>query len=296
MRRPSINDWILAARPKTLWAAVAPVVVGTAIAFDRGVVVWTIALVALVTALLIQIVTNFANDYFDYKKGADSGDRIGPVRATQAGLISPKAMKSATAAALCLTCFAEGYLVYRGGWPILLLGILANLSAILYTAGPFALGYLGLGDIFVLVFFGPVAVGGTYYVQALSIDAIPILAGLGPGLLSMAILTVNNLRDIESDRRAGKKTLAVRFGEKFARAQYLFAVVTGSAIPLLLYFGIRGHGHPWSALTIALPLFGLPLLQEVLTTKDGPALNEALASTGKLLLCYSLVFSVGWVL
>ncbi len=289
-----INIWILAARPKTLWAAVGPVMVGTAMAYERGLVAWLAALAALFGSVMIQVGTNFANDYSDWKKGADAHNRLGPTRVTQAGLVKPRTMKLATAVAFSLASIAGIYLVWRAGPPIAIIGALSILSGILYTAGPWPLGYIGLGDIFVLIFFGPVAVGGTYYVQALEMDAVVLMAGLAPGLLATAILTVNNLRDMDGDKAAGKKTLAVRFGRTFARVEYLLAIVVASLIPILLYIQTREHLYSLSA--VAVPVVALPALRKVFTSRDGSALNDVLAATGKLLLLYCLIFSFGWLL
>jgi 1,4-dihydroxy-2-naphthoate octaprenyltransferase len=164
----------------------------------------------------------------------------------------------------------------------------------MYTRGPYPLGYPGLGDIFVLVFFGPVAVGGTYYVQALDINSIVLLAGLSPGLFSVAILTVNNLRDIESDRLAGKKTLAVLFGRTFARTQYFVSIALASVLPILFFLTTQRHFY--SSLTVLVLLAAVPAIKTVLGKTDGPALNNVLSMTGKLLLLYSVIFSVGWLL
>jgi 1,4-dihydroxy-2-naphthoate octaprenyltransferase len=287
-----LSVWFHAARPKTLPAGSAPVIVGTALAFDAGMLHLPSALCALAGSLLIQIGTNLANDYFDHAKGADAPGRLGPVRATQAGLISPRAMLRATAAVFLLACLPGLYIVWRGGWPFIAVGLLSILCGVLYTAGPYPLGYLGLGDLFVLVFFGPVAVGGTYYVQAHALDGGVLLAGLACGLMSVAILTVNNLRDIEQDRFARKMTLAVRFGRTFARAEYATALaVSLFAIPAAL-----GARHPFVLLSMLAALQAAPTLKTVLTTTDGPALNDALASTGRVLLVFSILFSIGWIL
>ena len=294
MARLKLSVWVLAARPKTLWAAVAPVLIGTAMAFEAKAGHWPSALAALVGAVLIQVGTNFANDYFDFKKGADQHERLGPTRMTQAGLIKPHSMRTATIIALSLALLVGIYLVWRGGWPIAIIGLLSILFGIMYTGGPYPLGYHGLGEIFVLVFFGPVAVGGTYYVQALDINSIVLLAGLPPGLFSVAILTVNNLRDIESDRLAGKKTLAVRFGKTFARVQYLLSIVIATLLPVFFY--LTTHRHFFSLLTLLVLLAAVPTIKTVLGKTDGPALNNVLATTGMLLLLYSVIFSVGWLL
>ncbi len=289
-----IGIWIWAARPKTLFAAIAPVIMGTAMAVaSGGFHLWS-ALAALVGAVLIQIGTNYANDYYDYTKGADEGERLGPLRVTQAGLVTPSAMRTATAVVFGAALLLGVYLVYRGGWPIVVIGLFSILFGILYTAGPYPIGYNGLGEIFVLVFFGPVAVGGTYYVQTLSIDWTVIAAGLSPGLFSVAILAVNNLRDIEGDRRAKKRTLAARFGRTFGRTEYLLSVLIGSLIPTVLW--LLADASVWVLMTLAVPLVAIPTFSAVYATTDGPRLNDVLATTGKLLLLFAVLFSVGWIL
>ena len=289
-----MNVWILAARPKTLFAAVAPVLMGTALAHAAGHFHLLSALCALVGAVLIQIGTNFANDYVDYVKGTDTAERLGPLRVTQAGLVSPRTMKRATALVFGLAVLVGCYLVGRGGWPIVVVGLTAILWGYLYTAGPYPLGYHGLGDLFVLVYFGPVAVGGTYYVQALTVTWPVLILGLSPGLFSLAILTVNNLRDIDNDRAAGKKTLAVRFGRTATCLQYVLAVVLGSSIPLFVFLAERRF--PWSLLSLIVPVAAIPALRTVFTSREGPVLNNVLATTGKLLLLFTVLYSVGVLL
>ena len=286
--------WVSAARPKTLWAAVAPVLIGTAMAYEANSGHWPSALAALLGAVLIQIGTNFANDYFDFKKGADQYERLGPTRATQAGLVTPRTMKAAAVVTFSLAILVGIYLVWRGGWPIIVIGLLSIFFGVLYTAGPYPLGYYGLGDVFVLIFFGPVAVGGTYYVQALSINEMVLLAGLSPGLFSVAILTVNNLRDIRSDSLAGKNTLAVRFGQTFARMEYLLSVLIASFLPVIFY--IATQKHHYAIATVLVPIAAIPSIRSVFGKAEGRALNNVLAATGKLLLLYSVVFSIGWQL
>ncbi len=294
MQTSKIKIWIAASRPKTLWAAFSPVIIGTAMAYGEGKVHWLSAVLAAVGAILIQIGTNFSNDYYDYFRGADKKERLGPVRVTQAGLVKPETMKRATILVFSLA-FASGiYLIYRGGWPVLIIGLLSILFGILYTAGPYPLGYNGLGDIFVLIFFGLVAVGGTYYVQALEINSLVLLAGLSPGLFSTAILTVNNLRDITSDKKAGKKTLAVRFGEDFARLEYLFSVLIACLIPILLFFITDSHLYALAASLVFLA--AIPPIRTIYEQKPGKIFNQVLATTGRLLLLYSLLFSIGWIL
>jgi 1,4-dihydroxy-2-naphthoate octaprenyltransferase len=286
--------WYLAARPKTLWAAVAPVIIGVSLAFHDGLAHWPSALAALIGSLLIQIGANFSNDYFDFVKGADTAERIGPTRLTQAGLISPRQMKRGFILVFTLAFICGLYLIWRGGLPVLLLGLLSILFAILYTGGPFPLGYLGLGDLLVLIFFGPVAVGGTYYVQTLRLNYIVILASLSPGFIAAAILVANNLRDISTDRRAGKKTLAVRFGALFSRMEYIFLMFTAGFAPVLLYFITRRHRYSLAAMLII--LFSIPTFKLIFTENEGQALNKALANTSRLLLLYSILFSIGWII
>jgi len=286
--------WIMASRPKTLWAAISPVIIGTALAYADRALHWPSALAALFGAIMIQIGTNLSNDYFDYLKGADQADRLGPKRVTQAGLIKPQTVKRGFMLVYGLALVAGLYLTWRGGWPILVICLLSIASGILYTAGPFPLGYLGLGDLFVLIFFGLVAVGGTYYVQALRITRHVMIAGIAPGLMSTAILTVNNLRDINTDRKAGKRTLAVRFGKTFARMEYLGSILGACLVPVLLVF--LYPGHPYALAAMAVFLLAIPSIIRVFREEPGPIFNLILANTGRLLFIYSILFSIGWVL
>ena len=294
MLNQSLKSWTLAIRPKTLPAAVAPVLMGTAMAFGDGIEDVVTALVCLLTALLLQIGTNLANDYYDCQKGADTLERVGPTRVTQAGLIPPGQVKAAFIGVFALAALASICLVTRGGWPIAALASLAILSGIFYTAGHYPLGYLGLGDILVFIFFGPVAVAGTYYVQSLELNSAIIFAGFAPGLMSVAILTVNNLRDIDSDRKSGKNTLAVRFGRGFALSEYLFCVLGAGIVPVFIYMFIEDHLPLLACVLIILAV--VPTIKTVLTRTEGVALNAALAATARLLLAYSVLFSIGWVL
>lgn len=294
MSTNSLNNWILASRPKTLPAAVAPVVMATAMAFGDGLWHWPTAMVCLITAILIQIGTNLANDYYDFKKGTDNHERIGPVRVTQSGLIQPQAVRNAFIIFFTLTLGGVLILAQRGGWPIGLLGAIGILAGIFYTAGPKPLGYLGLGELFVLVFFGPVAVGGTYYVQTYEMNYAVLLAGFGPGLISVAILAVNNYRDITGDRRSGKKTLAVRFGPVFGQYEYAASLILAALLPVLLYLLIRDHVGILACSVTA--LLALPGIHTVFSSTEGPRLNATLGFTGKILLIYSGLFSIGWVL
>lgn len=291
----TLTIWINSTRPKTLWAAVGPVLIGTALAYNGGQFHVVTFLATLVAAVLIQIGTNLSNDYFDYVKGADTEERTGPVRATQAGLISPAAMMRASIGVFGLAAVLGLYLISRGGWPIMIIGVLSILSAVLYTAGPFPLGYIGLGDVFVLLFFGPIAVGGTYYLQTRSIDSVVIIAGVAPGLLSTAILAVNNLRDCQTDKIAGKKTLIVRLGRGFGVFEYIICVTAAFAIPFVLCWVTKSH---YGCLVSVLALYAAwkPIYAVYSKADDAAMYNQVLGDTGKFLLLFCVLFSVGWIL
>lgn len=212
MKKSNFQVWLRAARPQTLTASVVPILVGASVAWSDQLFRWDTSLVALFCAFAIQIGTNFANDYYDFVKGADTPDRIGFERATSAGLISPKNMFNATCIAMGIAFLAGLYLVWIGGWIILLIGILSLLFGIAYTGGPYPLGYNGLGDLFVFIFFGLIAVTGTYYVNALEWSLLSLWASIPVGALCVNILVVNNLRDIDQDKIAGKKNTWCAFG------------------------------------------------------------------------------------
>jgi 1,4-dihydroxy-2-naphthoate polyprenyltransferase len=286
--------WLAAARPRTLWAALAPVLVGSALAMSDGVYHAPSGSLALLAAMLMQIGTNFSNDYSDFKKGADTETRRGPLRVTQAGLIRPRTMAIATMIMFALAMAVALLLVMRAGWPLAVLGVVCVLAGLGYTAGPYPYGYRGLGELFVLIFFGPVAVGGTYYVQALTLTPQVVVAGLGPGFLAVAILVVNNLRDREEDAKAGKRTLAVRFGAHFARMQYLACIAGTLAVTLGMV--CWQSGHTLALVALAIGPMAYPGIKGVLSGVVGAELNPVLAFTAKLLLYYSVLFSLGWVL
>lgn len=289
-----VRVWLMAVRPRTLPAAVAPVVVGTAFAAAHGTVAPLPALAALVGALLIQIATNLANDYFDFARGADADGRQGPIRVTQAGLLSPRAVVAGTAATMAAALVVGSYLVSVGGIPILLIGILALICAVAYTGGPFPLAYHGLGDLFVFVFFGLVAVGGTYWVQALSFRLELLTAGAAMGALITAILVVNNLRDREGDAMVGKRTLAVRLGVRGTRIQYLGLLAVAAAVPVV---GIVAHGWSgWVLLALAALLLAVAPVERVLTFQEPRELNPALGETARVVAWYALLLSGGLVL
>jgi 1,4-dihydroxy-2-naphthoate octaprenyltransferase len=283
----------MAARPKTLGAAVAPVLLGTAMAYEAGALHGPAALCALLGAVLIQVGVNYHNDYTDFVKGTDTAERVGPTRVTQAGYVAPNTMRRATAVVFALAVLAGVYLIIRGGWPILLIGVLSIASAVLYTAGPYSLADTGLADLFVLVFFGPVAVGGTFYVQALTITWPVVVAGLGPGLLSEGILLVNNIRDLEGDRAAGKRTLPVRLGRRFGVMLYAACIMGAALVPVGLYAATGSH--PWVLLASPVLLLAVAPIRTLRGEREPERLNPLLAVTGRLLMLYSVAFAVGWV-
>ena len=295
LAQSKLKIWIDSTRPKTLSAAVAPVLIGTALAIDEGQFHLVIFLATLTAAVLIQIGTNLSNDYFDCIKGVDTDERTGPTRATQAGLVPPSQMKWASVGVFIAAAFLGLYLITQGGWPIMLIGVLSILSGILYTAGPYPLGYIGLGDVFVLVFFGPVAVGGTYYLQTHSMSRIAVLAGLIPGLISTAILTINNLRDYQTDKSTGKKTLVVRLGKRFGISEFWVCITIASLIPAVLYWITKEH---FLSLASLLSLLAARKSFRAILSKNDTAemYNQALGDTGRLLLLFSILFSIGWLL
>lgn len=286
--------WIQAARPKTLTAALAPVWIGIGYAVWQGEFSALPALAALVGAILIQVGTNFANDYYDHVRGGDTAERVGPVRVTQAGLIEPVAVRNAAFLTFGAAVAVGVYLVAVGGWPIVVIGLLSVASGLAYTAGPFPLAYNGLGDLFVLVFFGPVAVMGTYWVQALEWRGDLLVAGLGVGALSTAILAANNLRDLETDRAAGKRTLPVLLGRGAGRAEYALMVAVGAAA---LIGGVLTAGWPvWVLLGLVGVLATGPALGRVLTEEQARAVLPALPITARATGLYGVLVAVGFAL
>lgn len=299
--------WLMAARPHTLPAAAAPVVVGTGLAVHEGVFAPFPALAAFVGAALIQIGTNFANDYYDAVKGVDTDDREGFTRVTSSGLIPPEEVKRATYATFALAILVGIYLVYVGGLPILVIGLASVASGLAYAGGPYPLGSHGLGDLFVFVFFGVVAVTGTFYVQAAQVLAgafpmgIPegtvtlasVVASLPVAAISTDILVVNNVRDLETDREAGKKTLAVLIGYRASRAEFVGLLVLAYAVPF--WFWLARDYAPVVLLPLVTVPYGAAIARTVLTDASGEALNPALERTGKLLAGYSVLFAFGLV-
>lgn len=283
--------WILAARPKTLPAALAPVIVGAAFALADSAFDLLPALSAALGALLLQILSNFANDYSDFFRGADTPDRLGPLRVTSAGLISPGQLRWGIVVVIVLSALNGLYLIWVGGWPILLLGVAAILAALAYTGGPFPFGYYGLGEFFVFLFFGLAAVGGTYYVQAHTLTPAVLVAAAGIGALITAILVVNNYRDMETDRRAGKHTLAVRLGRRGTQIEYVALLAVASVVPPLLWLAF-GYSIFTMLAWLTAPI-ALKLARTLVAATDGPTLNKTLAGTARLGLFYSVMLGLG---
>ena len=284
--------WLLAARPRTLPAAIAPVLVGTALAGSEGTFRAGPFIAALVGSVFIQIGTNLSNDYSDARRGADTEDRLGPVRVTAGGLMPPRRVLVGTYVAFGVAVAAGLYLAAEAGWELLVVGAASILAGVLYTGGPRPYGYEGLGEVFVFTFFGLVAVAGSYFVQVEDLRWEAVALGVQVGLLAAAILVVNNVRDIDTDRRAGKRTLAVKLGRSRARGLFTAMLAVAFLIPVALIPALSA----WLLLPLAaLPLVP-PLVRTVKNSTDGPALNGALAATGRLLAVFSVLLALGVLL
>ena len=291
---PTARIWLMAARPRTLPAAVAPVLVGTALAGYFHVFHPLRFVAALLGAIFIQVGTNLSNDYSDARRGADTEDRLGPVRVTAGGLVPPRRVLIATYITFGLAVLCGIYLIVVAGWQILLIGIASILAGVLYTGGPRPYGYEGLGELFVFLFFGIAAVAGSYFAQTRAFDWESFALAVPVGLLAAAILVVNNTRDIDTDRRAGKRTLAVRLGRE--RSRDLYAVAVYLAYPLALITWVFGPLSAWLWLPwLTLPL-ATPVVRLVRNHTDGPTLNQALARTGQLQLAFCVLLAGGLLL
>ena len=284
--------WLLATRPATLTAALSPVMVGAAAAWRAsggGAYRWGAVAAALLGAMFIQVGTNLANDVFDFEKGADTADRLGPTRVTQAGLLTPSQVRAGMVASFALATLAGVYLTAVAGWPIVAIGVASIASGVAYTGGPYPLGYNGLGDVFVFVFFGLVAVGGTAFVALGTVPPLALALAVPVGALATAVLVVNNVRDHVTDVRAGKRTVVVRFGRRFGVAEYVACWLVALAVPLVAALSRRA---PW----MLLPLLTLPLgvaLARKVATLEGRPLNPVLGATAGALLLHSLLTTVG---
>ena len=286
----STRAWILAARPATLTAAFAPVAVGTACAWRVGGFRWDAALAALLGAFLIQIATNFANDMFDFQKGADTAERLGPTRAAQAGLLTVRQLRRGIIVTFTLALGMGIYLTWIAGPAVIVIGLASMTAGLAYTGGPFPLAYNGLGDVFVMAFFGFVAVCGTTFVQALFVPQIAWAASVPIGALATGILVVNNVRDFEGDARAGKTTLVVRFGRGAGVREYAFLLAAAYATPIIMF--VFGWASAWVCLPLLTVLWAVGLLRSLVNDR-GVALNQTLAETAKLLSLFGVLFAIG---
>jgi 1,4-dihydroxy-2-naphthoate octaprenyltransferase len=274
---PNLTPWLLAARPKTLSAAVAPVLIGSALAWRvTQALDWRLFAFTLAGAVLIQIGTNLVNDALDFKKGADTAERLGPLRVTQAGLLSANGVLVGATVCFLLAALCGVPLILHAGWPLLAIGVASIVAAYCYTGGPFPIAYNGLGELFVILFFGLVAVGGTYYVQTGRFDAAAAVAGLAAGSPAVALIAINNLRDVVSDRASRKRTLAVRLGEPFARGEIVFF----SFLPFVLFaaLAVMLRHYELFATWLAIPL-AIALIRRV-GRSSGAELNRCLAMAG----------------
>ena len=292
--RGGLRIWLVAARVRTLPAAVAPVLVGTALGTVDGTLRPLAFVAALVGAILIQVGTNLSNDYSDARRGADTEDRLGPVRVTAGGLVPPRQVLVATYVTFGLAVLVGLYLVTVAGWELLAVGAASILAGVLYTGGPRPYGYEGLGELFVFLFFGVVAVTGSYFVQDERLPWQAFALAVPVGLLAAAILLVNNIRDLETDRRAGKVTLAVRLGRE--RARVLYAVMIAGAYLTAPVTWLAGSLSAWLLLPLCTAPLAVPLVRTVASRTDGPSLNAALARTGMLQLAFCVLLSAGILL
>ena len=288
----ALQIWLLAIRPKILPASIAPILVGSAVAWREDGFHLLAALASLIVAVLLQILSNLANDYFDFRKGADE-HRVGPLRVMQAGLVSARQMQVAIGLTAALAIAGGLYLVARGGWPIFIIGLLAVICAVAYTGGPFPLGYYGLGDLFVFLFFGLVGVAGSAYVQTRELTWLAILAAVPIGCLATAIIVANNLRDIETDRAAGKRTLATYLGRDGTVYEYVALIVTAFTVPILIAFWAEPTWS-WLAVPVCLPL-ALPLVAAI-DKATGRELVPVLIGTSRLTFIFAAVLAMGIVL
>ena len=286
-----MKNWLLAIRIKTLTAAISPVIIGSALAYHDGSFKGVIFVIILIASILIQIGANIANDVYDFEKGSDRFDRLGPIRVTQAGLISPRKMKHGMGIVFSLAICFGALLVNEGGWPIVYIGLASIVAGIAYTGGPYPLGYHGWGDVFVFIFFGLIAVPGTYYLHLGYITKLSIYVGVAMGMLSSALLLVNNIRDIDTDQLSGKKTLAVRIGKNASRVQYMVLILLPFALPIYFWWS-------YNKMSLLILLFLFPysihLIKKIYFLK-GAKLNNLLENTSHFIIMYTLLFSIGLI-
>lgn len=292
--RPGIGVWIQAARPWTLGVAVSPILIGTTIAHSEGGIQWLAALAALLGGVFIQIGTNLANDYFDFKKGADTSSRVGPQRVTQSGLIAPGTVRYGFLACFGVAFSLGIYLVYLGGWPIVIIGLLSLLLGIIYTGGPFPLAYHGLAELPAFLFFGPIACATTTYVQTGSWSTPALVAGASAGFFSVALLSINNLRDYEEDRKVGKHTLIAKFGRRFGIAEYGVSILTATLLPLVLIF--TNPDHSMIGIAAITSLMALHAVRITANFKESSELYAVLKMTSKLQIIFTVIFMISWAM
>jgi len=292
--KPGLRLWIQAARPWTLGVAISPILMGILIAHTESGVKWLAALAAFSGGVLIQIGTNLANDYFDFKKGADTETRVGPQRVTQAGLIVPEMVRNAFIACFGMAFLIGIYLVYLGGWPIVAIGLIALVLGVIYTGGPFPLAYHGLAELPAFLFFGPIACATTTYVQTHSWSLSALIAGTSAGFFSVALLSINNLRDHDEDRKVGKRTLIAIFGRRFGVFEYSISVLLATLLPLLFYFS--APDHPMIAFTSVTSLMALHAVRTTVQHKHPNELYAVLKMTSKLQIIFTAIFMLFWVI
>lgn len=296
-RTNKLTYWWLAIRPRTLWAAVSPVAIGSSLAYLYDSFSLTWFFIPLVISLLIQMATNLHNDWADSKTGVDSKDRLGPIRVTQAKLINPNKVLIGSSILFAFAGVFSTLGIVRAGWPIVVILVASILTAISYTGKPFRFGYHGLGEFFVLIFFGPVAVGTTYFLQTLTFNPVVIGISIGPGLLATGILIVNNLRDYETDAKSNKKTLTVKFGKTFTKIEYLIVLLTGTIMPPLLLYANNQTIYKWFLIIpIATIIPALIILKEFFLLKEKKQLNELLAKNAQLLILQAILIFISILL
>lgn len=289
---PTLKHWILATRPKTLPAGIVPVLLGSSIAYADGKLNIFLSGIILIASLLIQIMTNFINEIFDFKKGADTSERKGPKRMVASGIITPSQMKNAVIILAVITVGLGSVIIYKSDSYILLIGVLSLIFTYLYTGGPYPLAYNGLGDLFVLIFFGIIAVCGTYYALTLELTWSVFIASLAPGFLSMNILGVNNYRDIDTDKSVNKNTLQVKIGKKNSLKLYSLLMIMAFLVPIVLFIK---DGYYFYLLPLAAVPLAIKLINAV-KTRQGIELNEVLAGTGKLVFIHGILSAVGFIM
>lgn len=290
----SMSAWKLAARPPTLTAAVAPVLVGTGVAIGAGEFAWAAAVAALIGAICLQIGANFANDLFDYQRGADTHERLGPPRAAQMGLLNKQQLRLGMSAVFGLATLAGLYLVYAAGWPVVAVGVASIIGALIYTGGPWPAGYHALGDLMTFVYFGVIAVVGTYFVQAGEVSGAAWWASLPMGFTVTAILVVNNLRDIATDRTSGKFTSGVLLGDRGTRWWYTVTIVAPFVVAIAAW--PLGFANGWVLLPLASAPVAFTLVRDVLGGREGRALNLTLKATARFDLLFGALFAIGLAL